>query len=873
MLRAALLLVVLLGSTHEAWAKDFISDVMVIGNNNETAFYNLQSSYEAQGWTAINKDLNAGCGDGTDYIHLLYKKQSSPGSSGTPITGFYIKTGSSSPESLTHEGRTYHLLPCNGSTNFVNSKGDLNRGAGGDYIHLYYTTDAMSNNHAVTDITFNDTQSGAVGKNGGTTGYDLNSGAGGQYIYMHVTTSNNVETLTSESKDVMLYNGNVLTGTGGKDTHVKIAAGATVTLSGVEITAIPSNKSHLWAGITCLGDAVIILDDGKMNNVKGGNSSSGIFVPEGYTLTIRGNGSLEAIGNYNSAGIGGCYKSSCGNIVIDGGNITAKGGSEGAGIGCGENGSCGNITINGGTITATGGYNSAGIGSGYYESSCGNIVIDGGNITAKGGSDGAGIGSSNGGSCSNITISGGTITATGGEYSAGIGSGNYNSSCGNISISSGNITATGGNYGAGIGSAENGSCSNITISGGTITATGGDYGAGIGNGYNNSSCGIITINGGDITATGGYWAAGIGTGWGGSCGDISISGGNITATGSEFSAGIGTGWKGSCGDITIGDNITRIISTMGDSCNTAIGPGKSGSCGAVTIASSLIDMTAGKTRTLWPGAADLVLYDNADNTTTISTYADSKKYDVQLRGRTLYRDGTWNTLCLPFDLSDFTGTLLEGFTAMELDTETARNGHVTGFDATDIAYHLNFKPATGIKAGKPYIVRQNTDSETGSITNPVFYGVTIKNVAPTSVASTDGVVTFKGSYSPVTLGANDHTKLFLGANNTLHHPNANMTVGSFHASFQLAISSKGDVNSDGGLSIGDVAAMVNYVMGTPNDHFVATNADLNGDGDINVTDVTLLVGMILNESQNLNIEVYSGDIPITYKGGGNGKAN
>ena len=334
MLRAAMtLLVVLLGSTQGAWSKDFITDVMVIGNNNETAFNNLQSSYEAQGWTAINKDLNAGCGSGTDFIHLLYKKQSSPGSSGTFITGFYIKTGSNSPESLTHEGRTYHLLPCDGSTNFVNSKGDLNRGAGGDYIHLYYTTDAISNNYAVTDITFNDTKNGALGANGGTTGYDLNSGAGGNYVYMHVTTSNNVETLTSESKEVMLYNGNVLTGTGGKDTQVKIADGATVTLSGVDNTAIPRDIYHEWAGITCQGDAVIILADGTTNNVKGAYSSSGIFVPEGHTLTIRGNGSLDATGGTHSAGIGGGHYSPCGNITISGGNITATGYDTSAGIG------------------------------------------------------------------------------------------------------------------------------------------------------------------------------------------------------------------------------------------------------------------------------------------------------------------------------------------------------------------------------------------------------------------------------------------------------------------------------------------------------------------------------------------------------------
>ena len=694
MLRAALLLVALFGSTQGGWAKDFITDVMVIGNNDKTAFDNLQSSYEAQGWTAINKDLNAGCGSGTDYIHLLYKKQSIPGNSGIPITGFYIKTGNNPPESLTHEGRTYHLLPCDGSTNFVNSKGDLNRGAGGDYIHLYYTTDALSNNHAVTDITFNDTKDGALGANGETTGYDLNSDAGGNYIYMHVTVERAPVKLTSSTAEVTLLDGDVLFGKGGKETHVKISAGATVTLSGVDITAIYNSNKAYWPAITCLGNAVIILADGTTNKVKGGVEKPGVFVPQGHTLTICGNGLLEA----------------------------------------------------------TGGIRAAGIGSGF-ESYCGNIVIEGG----------------------------------------------------------------------------------------TITATGGLLGAGIGSGFDNSSCG-----------------------------DITISGGNITATGSDFSAGIGSGYSGTCGSITINGSITRISATMGEDATTAIGPGKYSSCGTVTIAPSLIDMAAGKTRILWPGLADLALYDNADNTTTISTYADSKKHDIQLQGRTLYRDGTWNTLCLPFDLNDFTGTVLEGFSAMELDTETARNGYVTGLDPMTITYHLNFKPATGIKAGKPYIVRRNTGSNIGMLTNPVFYGVTIKNVAPTTITSTDRTVAFKGSYSPVSLGANDHTKLFLGAENTLHHPNAGMTVGSFHASFQLAISSKGDVNSDGGLSIGDVSSIVNHVMGNTEGNFVAANADLNDDGAITVTDVTVLVGMILNESQNLNIVVHTGDIPITYKGGGNG---
>ena len=75
-----------------------------------------------------------------------------------------------------------------------------------------------------------------------------------------------------------------------------------------------------------------------------------------------------------------------------------------------------------------------------------------------------------------------------------------------------------------------------------------------------------------------------------------------------------------------------------------------------------------------------------------------------LYGYTLYCDGDWNTLCLPFSVTDLTGTPLDGFTIKELDTETAYDGHVTGLDGTTL--YLNFKDATGIEAGKPYIVKK-----------------------------------------------------------------------------------------------------------------------------------------------------------------------
>lgn len=46
---------------------------------------------------------------------------------------------------------------------------------------------------------------------------------------------------------------------------------------------------YKWAGLTCLGDATLILEDGTNNTVKGFHRwYPGIFVPEGKTLTIRG---------------------------------------------------------------------------------------------------------------------------------------------------------------------------------------------------------------------------------------------------------------------------------------------------------------------------------------------------------------------------------------------------------------------------------------------------------------------------------------------------------------------------------------------------------------------------------------------------------
>jgi uncharacterized repeat protein (TIGR02543 family) len=342
--------------------------------------------------------------------------------------------------------------------------------------------------------------------------------------------------------------------------------------------------------------------------------------------------------------------------------------------------------------------------------------------------------------------------------------------------------------------------------------------------------------------------------------------------------------------------------------------------------------------TLYAGwVAYMNVYNNAANDLSA---LDGNQRTLILTDRSLYCDGDWNTLCLPFSLASLTGTPLEGFIVKELDTETPYNGHVTGFD--DGTLYLNFKDATSIEAGRPYIVKklavkdnaatpaytatdgtagtasvqgyanlidgstggnrwrtsvvpaycefysdqpvlvtgytlttgnQNVNgdptvwtlsvsadgnepwtvidsrnanntptdalpsartatsdvynvqkpgtyqyfrfdvnattgnsflclseltlqacylSDIANIENPTFKSVTVNSAEPTAVISTDGSVSFVGSFSPVPLTAGDKSVLFLGAANTLYYPGADMTVGSCRALFRLSGITAGD---------------------------------------------------------------------------------
>ena len=151
-----------------------------------------------------------------------------------------------------------------------------------------------------------------------------------------------------------------------------------------------------------------------------------------------------------------------------------------------------------------------------------------------------------------------------------------------------------------------------------------------------------------------------------------------------------------------------------------------------------------------------------------------KTFDVTLQGRTLWKDGKWNTLCLPFSLASLTGTPLEGATVKTLTSSTFADGALT-LNFTEDAKNL-----TSIKAGKPYIIKWAASSD--HIVNPVFQGVTLD---ATDRSVSFDLITFCGTYDAMAFDAAEPSILFLGGANTLYYPESGAKIGAQRAYFQL----------------------------------------------------------------------------------------
>ena len=262
-----------------------------------------------------------------------------------------------------------------------------------------------------------------------------------------------------DSDNVGEFDGKTLTGTTTNGIFISDNTTVNLTIEDLNITKSQDISSCISVGygatlnLTVKGDNTLKAAGwGGAGIEVMGQTKATLRITSGSTGTLTAKGGYgEALyGSYGGAGIGGMARITSnikrvyvGNIIIEGGTINAVGGYQAAGIGgtIGESG--GNITITGGTVNATGGYYAAGIGGG----SIGNvdsITISGGTVTATGGKDGAAIGVGyQSADAADYVFSLGTISITGGAVTANgnIGYGSFRNED-NISGASGTVSVS-----------------------------------------------------------------------------------------------------------------------------------------------------------------------------------------------------------------------------------------------------------------------------------------------------------------------------------------------------------------------------------------------------------------------------------------------
>ena len=206
---------------------------------------------------------------------------------------------------------------------------------------------------------------------------------------------------------------------------------------------------------------------------------------------------------------------------------------------------------------------------------------------------------------------------------------------------------------------------------------------------------------------------------------------------------------------------------------------------------------------------ELTLYDDRDNTDIIAAATPGILYQVTIEGRSIYADGCWNTICLPFNVSLNTGALT-GFRARTLKSAAIEGNTLT----------LTFgNEVTHLKAGTPYIIKatdkyfdylsdgfdwNNFDCSYEpyeEVKNPRFKALSF-TTTPSELTFADGAVSFIGNFNPVDLAKDDKTILFMGKANTLYYPNEEMTIGSFRAYFKL----------NNGYTVGEPDSNINSIV-------------------------------------------------------------
>ena len=178
---------------------------------------------------------------------------------------------------------------------------------------------------------------------------------------------------------------------------------------------------------------------------------------------------------------------------------------------------------------------------------------------------------------------------------------------------------------------------------------------------------------------------------------------------------------------------------------------------------------------------DLTLSETTDNTATLAAWDGC---DANITVQRTLQPGSWNTLVLPFDVSNGFLNVLKGagITAVK---------ELTGATLTDGTLNLTFADATNLEAGKPYLVMVGSVFDLSTMAVPDVVKATPKPFTSTYVdfVPTLGKTLVTG---PEGDESNEDAVLFLAAGNKLVNPsvvndpeNAASYIKGFRAYFRL----------------------------------------------------------------------------------------
>lgn len=199
--------------------------------------------------------------------------------------------------------------------------------------------------------------------------------------------------------------------------------------------------------------------------------------------------------------------------------------------------------------------------------------------------------------------------------------------------------------------------------------------------------------------------------------------------------------------------------------------------------------------------ATIEIADHSNENSITFSEKDGQTCNVVLKDRTLYKDGSWNTICLPFDV-DMTDPDCPLYGATY---RTVTDASISG---TTLSLTFAEKRSDGwadntIRMGVPYIIKWDkandyVDDDAHNIVNPVFTNVEIQYVGTdfwNGDALSNSTVAFCGTYNAITniadkwvdASVNGAGKpfdvLLLGADNTLRYAGSGASLGACRAYF------------------------------------------------------------------------------------------